>query len=817
MIRKLMALLAIWLIIAQIPAYTQQTNLSVSGLINDGEGKPFDLATVSLFTSTDSVLVKTTFTERDGKFSFDHLKPGQYQIRVSAMGYVNYRSENLSINSGSPALQIKEVQLLPASKNLKEVSITVQKAFVERKIDRTVVNVDALISNAGSTALDVLNNSPGISVDQNGVISLKGKQGVAIFIDDKPTYLSGTDLENYLRSLPSSTLNQIEIMTNPPAKYDAAGTSGVINIKTKKSKQAGFNGALNLSLNQGELSRSNNSANFNYFKNKINFFSTLSYNLNNSFTDLDLNRTYKNADESVKSYFNQNSYFKRHGNTFNLKTGFDYYVSENTTWGMVLTGMNRVSSSVNDNVSNLLNPDRQPYSIIKAKNLDDIHYKNGAVNVNYRHKFDHTGKELTVDLDYLVYRNQTDQTYYNDTYAPDQSLTAQDRLDGNLPSHLDIYTAKSDYSQPLNKNWKLDAGVKASYIKTNNTADYLYTINQTTTPDYEKSNHFIYKENINAAYLNLSRESKRFSLQAGLRLENTVSNGHQLGNIMKPDSSFKRSYTSLFPTLYLSYKLDTAGTNLINLNYGRRIDRPYYQDLNPFFSPLDKFTYYVGNPFLKPAFTQSLELSYTFKNMFTITLGYSKTKDDVNETIEIVDGIYYSRPGNLGKKTAKSISVDGGRDLTKWLNIHLHADYQNTQFATNFYTGFLQTTGNYFGTQATAQFKLGKDWNAELNYMYNNRFSDAQFIIGKLQATGAAVQKKLSPSTTLKLAVNDIFRTKIFTGVIDHLNLTDASWRNRNDSRTAVLSFSYRFGKAMNNLRKHDTTGAEAEQNRVKN
>lgn len=479
--------------------------------------------------------------------------------------------------------------------------------------------------------------------------------------------------------------------------------------------------------------------------------------------------------------------------------------------------MNRVSSQVNNNTSNLLDAARQPYSIIKAHNLDDIHYQNGAVNLNYRHKFDTTGRELNIDADYLIYRNQTDQVYDNFTYQPNGQLTDQDRLNGNLPANIDIYTLKSDYSHPLNKGWKLDAGAKTSFIKTNNTADYLYTYKGSTNPDYDKSNHFIYKENINAAYINLSREGKRLSIQAGLRFENTTSDGHQLGNVMKPDSSFKSTYNNLFPTVYLSYKLDSMSNHQIGLNYGRRIDRPYYQDLNPFYSPLDKFTYYVGNPFLKPSFTQSIELSHTFKNKITTTFSYSKTKDDVNETIEITNGIYYSRPGNIGRKTVKSVSVDGGFDLTSWLTFHAYAEYADIRSETDFYTGFLKTNGEYFMSNGNLQFKFGKDWSAETNYRYQGKLSDVQFVTGAVHEFGAAVQKKLSPATTLKLTFSDIFKTKVYTGVINNLALAQAGWRNRGDFTNAVLSFSYRFGKTITNSRKHNSTGAEAEQNRVKN
>jgi hypothetical protein len=814
---KLMAFLALWITIAFTFVHAQNPLAKIYGVVKDGSNQNIEFATVALYTAKDSTLLKTVFTEQNGQFNLSGLDLGKYKLRISSMGFSIYKSLELELNTTKTEINLGEIKLLGTANNLKDINVSGKKAFVEQKIDRTVVNVDALISNTGTTALDVLSKSPGVNIDQNGAISLKGKNGVNIFIDDKPTYLSGADLENYLRSLPSSALDQIELMTNPPAKYDAAGNAGVINIKTKKNKIAGFNGGVNLSLNQGELSRSNNSFNFNYRKNKINVFGNFSYNLNNSFTDLDLNRTYKNPDQSPKYYFNQNSYFRRHGNTFNAKAGLDFYQSEKTTWGFVFTGMNRISSQVNNNTSDLLNAVKQPDSIIKAENIDRINYKNAGFNLNFRHKFGKEAGDLTFDLDYLTYRNQTDQTYFNYSYFPNMSLKSQDLLSGDLPSDIDIYTAKTDYSKPLGKKWKLEAGLKSSYTKTNNGANYLYTANNKTVVDYDKTNQFVYKESINAAYLNLNMEGKKLSVQAGLRFETTVSDGHQLGNLLKPDSSFRRTYNNLFPTVYFSYKLDTASNNQLGLNYGRRVDRPYYQDLNPFYSPLDKFTYYVGNPFLRPAFTQTLELSHTFKNKITTTLGYSWIKDDVSETIEIVNGTYYSRPANIGKGTVKNISVNADLDLTKWLTTHIYAEFANIISKTDFYTGYLVTSGTYFRTNPNLQFKISPSWNAELNFRYQTKFSNVQFLLGEMHEFGAAAQKKLSTKSTLKLSVNDIFRTRVFVGVINNLAATDAGWTNKQDSRSFVLSYSYRFGKAFNTPSKHESSGADAEKNRVKN
>lgn len=811
-----MAFLAIWILIAQNFAVAQ-TGAMINGSVKDSLNHPVELVTVALYAANSAVVIKTAFSESDGRFQFSQLKAGTYFIRMSAMGYAVHQTDSISLKEGNTVRQLLPVTLRSVSGQLKEVKIAGQKSFVEQKLDRVVVNVDALISNAGTTALDVLGKSPGVQIDQDGKISLKGKEGVMVYIDDKPSYLSGADLENYLRSLPSSSLDQIEIMTNPPARYDAAGNGGVINIKTKKGTLKGFNGGLNLGVTQGRRTRSVNSMNFNIRNNKFNYFATLGYNYNNSFTDLDINRIYKNEDGSPASYFNQHTFFNRNGSVYNAKAGADYYQSDNTTWGILLTGMSRSSTQVNNNTSNLSNASRQLDSVIKARNVDKINFNNGTVNLNYRHQFDKKGHGITADADYLTYRNKTDQVYNNFSYFPDGSLKSQDILSGHLPSDIDIYSLKADYSLPLAGTWKMDAGLKTSYTKTDNTADYFNTVAQVTTPDYNKSNHFIYKENIHAAYLNFSKEMKRLSVQAGLRLENTQSDGNQLGNLMKPDSAFKRSYTGLFPTLYLMYKLDTMANNQIGLNYGRRIDRPYYQDLNPFLSPLDKFTYYVGNPFLKPSYTQNVELSHTYKNKYTTTVSYSSAKDDVNETIEIVDGIYYSRPANIGRKIVKSISFNGVFDLAAWLKINFYSEVTNIKTTSDFYTGMLNTSGTYFYVSPSARIGLGKGWDGEISGNYRSKLVDAQFVIQRLWQANTAIQKKLSPGTTVKLSVNDLFYSKITKGVINNLAQTEANWVNKSDSRAAVLTLSYRFGKAFSAPAKHEQSGAESEKNRVKN
>ncbi|RYY18517.1 MAG: TonB-dependent receptor, partial [Chitinophagaceae bacterium] len=743
-------------------------------------------------------------------------KPGSYKVVISMTGFRQYSDSSLIVNKETMNVDLGFIKLLRLSANMQSVTITAQRPPVERKIDRTVVNADQMLSAAGSTALDVLERSPGVSVDNNGVISLKGKNGVTIFVDDKPTYLSGADLENYLRSLPASSVDQIELMTNPPAKYDAAGGGGVINIRLKRTRVKGFNGSLNTAYTQGRYPKTNNSFNFNYRSGKYNLFSTLTQNYATNFSDLTINRHFKKGDGSRAYDFLQSTYIKSSGLAFSAKVGADYYASEKNTFGIVLTGVARKGQRDNDNSSRILNTVFRLDSTIVAQNTQDNSFRNGGVNVNFRRRLSNGGPEFSVDADYIHYSTGNIQQFNNFTYLPNNTLSQQDQLSGDLPAGINIYSVKTDYTHPLKLGWKLDAGAKSSYTKTDNVADYFLTVNNRTTPDYEKTNHFIYKETIHAAYINASHEGKRWSMQAGLRAEHTVSDGRQLGNAIKPDSAFKRTYTSLFPTAYLNYKFDSAGNHTITLDYGRRINRPYYQDLNPFISPLDKFTYYVGNPFLQPAYTHNVQLSYSYRNRITVGFRYSSTLNNTNETIEIVDGTYYSRPGNIGKITNISGSLEGDLPLSKWLNFGFYTEATNIHSETDFYTGFLNTQGTFWFVQPNFRFTFKKGWTAQVDGVYQTDLTSNQFVLLKRGRVNAGVSKKVSTAITVRAVVNDIFYTNINRGIINYLANTDANWRNANDTRTFTIAVAYRFGKAIADQRRHNQNSAQQEQNRVR-
>jgi hypothetical protein len=791
---------------------------TIAGIVLSPNNQRAEAAIVNLLSAKDSVLVKAVITDSIGQYEFLITKPSTFLISVSFQGAAKYYSKPIGPINADQLVKLEPILLIAKSgTTLDEVTVASKLPFVEKKIDRTVINPDALISNAGSNALEVLEKSPGIQVDINGNISLRGKQGVMIFIDDKPTYLSSADLANYLRSLPSSTLATIEIMTNPPAKYDAAGNAGIINIKLKRTKTKGVNGGLNTSYGQGVYARSNNSFNLNYRINKFNFFTNLSYNINNSFQDLYIERQYfKPNTNSLNTTFNQNSYIKREASGFTGKIGFDYYIDKKSTFGMVLNGFVNETKNTTTNNAQVGDGNAQLQALVKAYSPSDRNFKNKSVNLNYSYKLNDKGKEISTNADYVGYNGVTDQYLLNSIYDANNNFVSKTNLISNLPSNIDIWAAKVDYLNPLKNGGRFETGAKSSLVNTNNVANFYDEVNGGQKPNYDFSNNFTYKENINAAYVNYNFNYKKFSFQTGLRFENTNIQGTQLGNPVRKDSSFTRTYNNFFPTVFMLYNLDSLGIHQLGLSVGRRINRPDYQSMNPFTYPLDRFTLYSGNPYLQPTFSQNIELSHVYKGRFTTSFEFTYVTDVISETIQQENGIFYSRPGNLGQQYSYSLSFNGAFNPAKWWVLQLYTEITMNDFRSIVYGQQLNNKGTYWFLSPTNQFTINKKWSAELSGTYTTSVVIGQFITIPVWTIRMGFSKKiLKEMGSLKFNLNDIFYSNQPGGDILAVASSSAKWKSFLDTRVATISFSYRFNKGKS-LNARNTGGSDAEKGRVK-
>ena len=790
---------------------------SIKGTINDGSKKGIESASVSLKLVKDGSVIQQVLSDKLGKFEVNHIAEGLYVLSVSAVGHEKYISDTLKMGPRSQ-LSLNNIVLPNTVTELTAVAVVGKKSFVEQKADKMVVNVDASPSSAGSSAMDILEKSPGVTVDKEGNISLKGKQGVTVMIDDKPTYLNPTQLANYLKSLPSTAIDQLEIMTNPSAKYDAAGNSGIINIKTKKNKVKGFNGSGTLTHTQGVYAKPGGSLNLNYRNGKFNVFMNGGYTHWEGFQNLYINRNYFDpSGKNLTSIFSQNTFMKFNNPSLNLKFGVDYYLSNKTTIGFVARGFKNDENDRSQSTIFLKNPNNLVDSIVYSPSTNNSVWKNKAINLNFRHQFDSLGTEVTADADYIRYQSSSNQYFSNITYNPDWLPTDTSILKGDLPSVIDIYSFKSDFVHKFKHDLKFEAGLKSSYVSTDNTANYSNEINGISKVDTSKTNRFLYRENINAAYLNLSRQFKKWSVQAGLRLENTNYSGHQLGNsytVNNNDSLFNKTYVNLFPTLYISYQANAK--NSFSINYGRRIDRPAYEDLNPFLFFLDQYTYQAGNPYLQPQYTQNIELSHTYNSFLTTTLNYSNTRNFFSETFEQSGQATIVRNGNIGKRQNAGASISAQIPVSKWWTAILYTNVNYTKFTGSLYGENIDVNGTTLMANLNNQFKLGKGLSGELSGWYRTKGVEGQVILNPMGQASAAISKQvLKDKGSLKLAVRDLFYTGGVKGDIN-FQQTKASFQNTRDSRQVSLTFTYRFGKPFKAAQPRRTGGASDEQSRVK-
>lgn len=778
---------------------------------------PVESASVGLLRAKDSAVVKLAVTDKTGRFEIDQVKDGKYLVAVQAIGHVKYYSQAFDISGTNPGFSLPAIQLATASKDLGGVTVTAQKPMIEQKIDRTVLNVEAAVSNAGTSALEVLEKSPGVTVDKDGNISLKGKQGVQVFVDGRPTYLSGSDLANMLRNMQSTQLDQVEIMTNPPAKYDAAGNSGIINIKTKKTKQVGYNGSITAGYGQGVYPKSNASANMNYRTGKVNLFGNISYANRERFQQLAIQRKFIDATTKViKSNFDQENILRNNDAPLSGKIGLDYFASKKTTLGVVLNGTNSDNLFTSRGTIGISDPMGSLISQTLAASDNHMNWKNFSTNVNLRHQIDTTGSEITADLDYIQYNSANNQMVTN-RYLGSDGLpllgSVPDTLTGKLPQNIHIYSAKIDYLKPMKGGARFEAGVKSSYVSTDNNAWYDSLKNNTVVHDFGRSNHFVYKENINAAYVNYSRPfGKKISAQLGLRMEHTHSNGNQVTT----GTSFIRDYVQVFPTLYLQYQANAKNSYV--LNYGKRIGRPDYEDLNPFVTFLDRYTYEQGNPNLQPQFSHNIELTHTYNNFLTTTLNYTKTTDIIQQVLEqnTAKNESYIKRSNIASQRQFGISVNANFPVAKWWTSNVYLNVYNNEFQ-GIVNGDFVTIGATTGmVNIMQQFKFNKGWGAELSGFGRTEGVEGVFRIKPFGTLNLGISKQvLNNKGSVRLSVRDFLWSQRIKGESKYSNV-DARFQQYGDSRVVNVSFTYRFskGKAGNVQRKRG--GASEEASRIK-
>lgn len=787
----------------------------ILGQVIGVDGHPLSFANVLLYQVSDSALVKAEYTDENGAFELQQIAAGKYWINVTYVGLPEYNTDAFEVSTNQ-VFTLPEIKMSSGGVELTEVVVKTSRPIVEVHADKTVFNVDGSVNATGSDAMELLRKAPGVVVDNNDNIMVSGKNGVQVYINGKPTYLSTSDLAAYLKTIQSSEIDNIEIITNPSAKWDAEGNAGIINIKMKKDKRLGANGSVDLGYQRGDYNNYNTSLSGNYRNKKMNTFGRYSYNDRKGTNFFNLYR------EQVGLSYDQTNPGINENQSHNFRLGNDFFLNDKNTLGVLVTGYN--SEHIGDQNSSMLIRNIGSTTVdssLLASTLTDS--KNANYNFNLNYRFDN-GKGIVwnVDGDYGLFRNDTENNNPNYIYdglgRTENDILSKEEFLMVAPTDIDIYTMKVDHERPFLKG-QLSTGVKYSLVSTDNDFKFYNIIEGKELLDEDRTNRFVYDENVNAVYANYAGKTGKWGYQAGLRIEQTISEGDLTA--MKPvnDQNVKRDYIDYFPSAGLTWQANEK--NQFGLTYSRRIDRPSYQDLNPFEGRLDKLTFEKGNPFLRPQYTHSVGLTHTYAYRFNTSLTYSKTTDlitrltDIDERNESASFITYE---NLANQENISLNISTPLPITKWWNAYANISTYYTHNTADFGDGKIIDLDVWaYNLYAQNTFNLPKGIVFELSGWYSSpSIWGGNFKTKRMGAMDMGLQKKfLEDKATLKIALSDVFKTNewSFESFYGALYIRGGGgW----DSRRLRVNLTYRFGNDQVKGARRRSTGLEDEKKRVK-
>ncbi|GGI27324.1 TonB-dependent receptor domain-containing protein [Pedobacter mendelii] len=790
-------------------AKAQFTNGKISGLLIDEKGKPIS-ATIVVKNLGDTTFVKRISSDDKGKFSFNDLTFGSYSIAVNAVGFKTI-NEKVEITPNQFSIN-KIYKMVPESNDLGSINISGKKPLIERFSDKTVMNVENSLVATGNTALEVLAKMPGVSVSQDGIISVRGKSGVNVLIDGKSTFLSNEQLATRLKSLNSNELKSIELITNPSAKYDAEGNAGIINIKLKKNAGFGTNGNIDLGFGYGKNPKSDAGISMNHRNKNFNIFGSYTNNNNKYQEDLNINRI--TNDGVADTYFHQYNTQIRSSHNNNYKFGLDYFLNEKNTIGFLTTGYFNNGHDSSNGTTDIGTSFIKIDSSILADNPSTSKYRNQAYNLNYKSVIDTLGQEFSVDLDYAQYRSE-EYTVYNNHFSDASGYQYKSPLIfRNLtPSLIKIKAAKIDYSLPLNAKTKFDFGLKSSWVSTDNDFRFENLVASQWQNDLTRSNRFIYDENINAAYINFKHEFKSTSIEVGLRTEQTNSKG----NSVNEQKVVKRSYFDFFPSFSVNQTL--SENNQLGFSYSRRIDRPDYKSLNPFVYFVDLHTFSQGNPFLNPQYTNAFQLSYNYKKKLNISLGYSITNnlildvllpDDLNKTL-------YQTVQNLDKQFSYDLTIGYPTTITKFWSMDntVTSTYNQIKSANLGGIDYDRKKVN-FTLNSSHNFTITPSTAAELSGEFVSAQIYGTYAIKSYYGIDFGVKKSfLDKKLNLKFAINDILNSRK-ARISSALSTLNYNLTQKQESRIFRLSLNYSFGSNAIKATRERKTSVADEEGRIK-
>ena len=804
----------LWILLlgmVSIPFWAQDAGICISGKITDVNGCPMESVTLLLLHAADSSYVTGGITDTNGLFAFAGLKPQDYYLEVTMLGFrkqyipIRFLTDRQNKNLGTLVLE-------EDSRMLSGVTVTGKRSLMKMEPGTTTFHMDTMVSGSQGNVLDALRSLPGVVVNEDGSVLLNGQPGIHVLVNGKSTYLSGDKLVNYLRSMPVSSIKDIELVTNPSAKYDASGKTGLIDIRTQKVATKGWTAHINTGYQQNQDGRWNAGGRFTWQKNKVGVFMDYSHSQGKYKSTLDVFREYRRPEGKAEEdmQVNQSSYLKDRIRANWVRIGMDYDINEQFTFGL---------SSIGDFLTKRLPGSTETRFNRKGSPVDSILYTQNESGLNQRgfsggtclsYKDDRK-RTADISFDYLLHAHQEAIWMESEMRYPAALLLNSDRMRGDLKGNIHMYSAQANTTIPLFQKATLQAGAKFTWVNLDNNALYQNDRQKGWQTNYGLSNSYDYSENINAAYIQANTQTGYFNLEAGLRLEQTrISGVHHPSDVALRDSSYRDTYLHLFPTLTVRYNF--PGTeNSLSVLYNRRIVRPNYRDLSPFNYIWDEYTRSTGNPDLRAELTDNIEWTYIHKWMYRATLFFSHTKDPIMQNIELLDNdVAVVYPENFKNNLRIGVRLDAG-------NLIRLKTWRMTANATCFYSlykweEFGKAIEKKLFTPSASinnQFTFPYGWNAELSGFYNGRMAIGQATVKPHYSVSAAIQKKVwGDRLTLRLYANDLFqsnRQDLEMTLVG--NRGEASTRQFNDYRCIGISVSLylKQGKASEKNRR-DTT-----------
>lgn len=776
----------------------------ITGVLKDAatqETIPF--ATAVLIDKTTAKNVKIAQTDMDGKFTMADLPNGKFTFKISFVGYQTMVRDNVVITAATGALNFGDIKMNPAKGNLlSEITVTGQKPGMQMGIDKKIFSVDQSVISEGGNASDLLQNVPSVSTDMDGNVSLRGSSGVRVLIDGKPSLIAGGNVAQILQSIPASSIESVEVITNPSAKYDAEGQSGIINIVLKKNTKLGFNGSA--ALTAGNRDNYNANTNLSFQNSKVNIYGNYSYRYGNRIGGGFQNIAYKNVPATRSTYFtNQNTVSNSLDKGHNAKAGIDYYIAPKS----VISLSGGFNSRENDRNEYLdiqqLGRNLNPVAISNRTNNNKGSGSSYDLNLDYSQKFKKPKEELTFNFGYSQGNNDNDQDYSTTTTSLNGAAT-------NLTPSLQRifnrgdnsnYNIQADYTLPLGKTGKIEAGYR-SQIRLGDNNQYADSI-LTSTEIYVKNNklinNFSSKDQVHALYANYSNQIKDFGYQIGLRAEDarldTYLEGYNVNTLTSSEGNIH--YKRLYPSIFLTQKF--KGDNQVQLSYTRRVNRPRPWDTNPFLDVSDPFNYRAGNPNLYPEDVHSFELGYSkyWKKVSLTSSLYFRQTNDVIQRIRVTgdDGIITSTPQNLSQQFNSGLELIGKFDLLKALNFTANLNVYQQKFAGDIRYNIDPRSGFSWNGNVTANITVVKNLSLQVRGEYRAEEVMAQGKRNPMYGIdGGAKYDFPNKKASLSFNIRDVFNTRRWSMTTDDVS-SSIDFSRRMQGTMGNLTFSYRFGK----------------------